>query len=51
MDSLALELGVTFKESKDVGTVHPTSSLEFLGIMLDLSTSPITAGPSADKLD
>ena len=49
MDSLADELGVEFKPSKDEGTTKPTFSLEFLG--LQVSTTPfVHAHPTPHKL-
>jgi hypothetical protein len=45
MDSLAGDLGVAFKDSKDEGFMYPLTTLEFLGI--NISTSPrVIAAPS-----
>lgn len=49
MDVFATALGVRFKESKDVGTITPTFSLEYLG--LQLQTQPrVTVAPTKEKL-
>lgn len=48
MDTLAEDLGIEFKTSKDEGFDSPTYTLEFLGILL--STYPIIeAKPSPQK--
>ena len=49
LDELALELGVKFKESKDVGFDAPHTELEFLGITV--ATSPqVQAAPPTTKI-
>lgn len=49
MDALAVDLGIEFKPSKDLGISTPLLQLEFLGIQL--STYPIVeAFPSTIKI-
>ena len=49
MDSIATELGVSFKASKDEGFSQPTFSMEFLGNLL--TTTPVViAQPTTHRI-